>query len=144
MFLCNTQILYHEKKLLECVTTMELNWLIIYSFTSRSRIFHLYGNVTIADLELQNLGLCSALRVFEQGRVFIVPHLLWYGTSVIPGSSEGPPHLVASYMGIKKTYSNPDPHWVNGVGGDVDMRLQSPLQSCRSFLSHTHECMSWW
>jgi hypothetical protein len=47
-----------------------------YGFTSRSRIFHLYGEVTIAGEGLQNLGLCSALRVFEQGGIFIVPHLL--------------------------------------------------------------------
>jgi hypothetical protein len=26
-----------------------------------------------------------------------VPHLLWHGTSVFPVSSEGQPHLVASY-----------------------------------------------
>jgi hypothetical protein len=32
----------------------------IYSFTSRSSIFHLYGDV--AGEGLQNLGLCSALR----------------------------------------------------------------------------------
>jgi hypothetical protein len=25
---------------------------------------------------LQNLGLCSALKAFEQGGIFIVPHLL--------------------------------------------------------------------
>jgi hypothetical protein len=25
---------------------------------------------------LQNLGICSALRAFEQGGIFIVPHLL--------------------------------------------------------------------
>jgi hypothetical protein len=48
----------------------------LYGFTSRSRIFHLYGDVTIAAEELQNLGLCSALRAFEQGGIFIVPHLL--------------------------------------------------------------------
>jgi hypothetical protein len=47
-----------------------------YGFTSHSRIFHLYGNVTIAGEGLQNLGLCSALRAFEQGGIFIVPHLL--------------------------------------------------------------------
>jgi hypothetical protein len=73
------------------------DWLIIYDFTSRSRIFHLYGDVTIAGEGLQNLGLCSALRTFEQGGIFIVPHLLWHGTSVFPVSSEGPPHLAASY-----------------------------------------------
>jgi hypothetical protein len=50
--------------------------MIIYGFTSRSRIFHLYGDDTIADEGLQNLGLCSALRAFEQGGIFIVPHQL--------------------------------------------------------------------
>jgi hypothetical protein len=46
--------------------------MIIYGFTSRSKFFHLYGNVT----GLQNLGQSSALRAFEQGGIFIVPHLL--------------------------------------------------------------------
>jgi hypothetical protein len=73
------------------------DWLIIYEFTSRSRIFHLYGDVNIAGEGLQNLGLCSALRAFEQGGIFIVPHLLWHGTSVFSVPSEGPPHLVAFY-----------------------------------------------
>jgi hypothetical protein len=74
--------------------------LIIYGFTSRSRIFHLYGDVTTAGEGLQNLenlGLCSTLKAFEQVRIFIVPHQLWHEASVFPVSSEGPPHLVASY-----------------------------------------------
>jgi hypothetical protein len=50
--------------------------LITYGFTSRSRIFHLYKDITIAGEGLHNLGLCSALRAFEQGGIFIVPHLL--------------------------------------------------------------------
>jgi hypothetical protein len=50
--------------------------MIIYGFTSCSRIFHLYEDVTIAGEGLQNLGLCLALRAFEQGGIFIVPHLL--------------------------------------------------------------------
>jgi hypothetical protein len=74
-----------------------IDWLIIYCFMSCSRIFHLYGDVTIAGEGLQNLGLCSALKAFEQGGIFIVPHLLWHGTSVFPVSSEGPSHSVASY-----------------------------------------------
>jgi hypothetical protein len=41
--------------------------MIIYCFTSHSRFFHLYGDVTIHGGGLQNLGLCSALRAFEQG-----------------------------------------------------------------------------
>jgi hypothetical protein len=36
----------------------------------------IYGDVTIAGEGLQNLGLCAALRAFEQGGIFIVPHLL--------------------------------------------------------------------
>jgi hypothetical protein len=54
----------------------EIGWLVIYGFTSCSRIFHLYGDVTMAGEGLQNLGLCSALRAFEQGGISIVPHLL--------------------------------------------------------------------
>jgi hypothetical protein len=33
-------------------------------------------DVTIAGGGLQNLGLCSAIRAFEQGEIFIVPYLL--------------------------------------------------------------------
>jgi hypothetical protein len=33
-------------------------------------------NVTTAGKELQNVGLCSALRAFKQGEIFIVSHLL--------------------------------------------------------------------
>jgi hypothetical protein len=56
--------------------------LIIYGFTSRSRICHWYGDVTIAGEGLQNLGLCSAHKTFEQGGIFIVQHLLCEGASV--------------------------------------------------------------
>jgi hypothetical protein len=51
-------------------------WLIVYCFTSRSRIFHLYGDVTITGEGQQNLGPCLELKAFEQGGIFIVPHLL--------------------------------------------------------------------
>jgi hypothetical protein len=50
--------------------------MIFYCFTSRSRIFHLYQDVIIAGEGLQNLDVCSALRAFELGGIFIVPHLL--------------------------------------------------------------------
>jgi hypothetical protein len=76
---------------------IKIDWLIIYCFMSLSRIFHLCEDITITDEGLQNLGLCSALRVFEKGGIFIVPHLLWHGASVFPVSSEEPPHSVASY-----------------------------------------------
>jgi hypothetical protein len=51
-----------------------------------------YMETSIAGEGLQNLGLCSALRVFEQAGIFIVSHLL-----VFPVSSEGLPYLVTSY-----------------------------------------------
>jgi hypothetical protein len=38
--------------------------------------FRLYGDVTITGEGLQNFGLCSALRAFEQEGIFIVPQLL--------------------------------------------------------------------
>jgi hypothetical protein len=37
---------------------------------------HIWPNVTIDGEGLQNLGLCSVLRAFGQGGIFIVPHLL--------------------------------------------------------------------
>jgi hypothetical protein len=74
-----------------------VDWLIDYCFMSNSRIFHLYGDVTITGERLQNLDLCLAPRAFEQGGIFILPHLLWHGASVFPVSSEAPPHLVAFY-----------------------------------------------
>jgi hypothetical protein len=73
------------------------NYLNIYGFTSHSRIFHLYGDVTFAGEGLQNLGLCSALRAFGQREIFIVPHLLRHMASIFPVSSERTPHLVAFY-----------------------------------------------
>jgi hypothetical protein len=41
-----------------------------------SRIFHIYEDITITGEGLKNLGLCSAIRAFEQGGIFIVPHPL--------------------------------------------------------------------
>jgi hypothetical protein len=55
------------------------------------------GDVTIIVEGLQNFGLCSALRAFEQGGIIIVPHQLRHGASVFLVSFEGPPHSIASY-----------------------------------------------
>jgi hypothetical protein len=68
-----------------------------YGFTSRSRIFLLHRDVTITGEGLQNSGLYSALRAFDQGGIFIVPHLLWHGTSVFSGLIRRTVHSVASY-----------------------------------------------
>jgi hypothetical protein len=42
----------------------------------RSKIYHLYGDVTNIGERLQTLGLYSALKAFKQGRIVILPHLL--------------------------------------------------------------------
>jgi hypothetical protein len=48
-------------------------WTILHGFY---RDKHLYEDVIFAGEGLQNLGLCSALKAFEQGGIFIMPHLL--------------------------------------------------------------------
>jgi hypothetical protein len=65
--------------------TSSYKWLIIYSFMSCSRIFLLYGDVTIASEGLQNLGLCSAFRAFEQGGILIVPQIYCDTGPLFPG-----------------------------------------------------------
>ena len=72
-------------------------WLLIDWLFNILRPFQEYFTYIIAGEGLQNLSLCSVLRAFEQGGVFIVSHLLWHRTSVFPVSSERPPQSVASY-----------------------------------------------
>jgi hypothetical protein len=80
------------------VTVLQYDWLFTVLRPAQEFFtYKLHGDVTIAGEGLQNLGLYSALRAFEQGGIFIVPHPLRHGTSVFPVSSEGTPHLVASY-----------------------------------------------
>jgi hypothetical protein len=59
-------------------------------FIAARAIFQLSGPVTITGDRAANFGLCSALRTFEQGGIFIVPHRLRHGTSVYAVSSERP------------------------------------------------------
>ena len=48
----------------------------VFQTEVQSKVFHVYGDVTITGEGVQNLGLCSALRAIEKGGIFIVPHLL--------------------------------------------------------------------
>jgi hypothetical protein len=73
-----------------------IDWLFTVLRPNQEYFTYEYEDVTITSEGLQNLGLhawCS--RPFEQEGIFIVPHLLWHGTSVFPVSSEGLPHSVA-------------------------------------------------
>jgi hypothetical protein len=99
--------------------------LIIYRFTPRSRIFNLWRHHHCRWRAAKfKLGLCWALRAFEQGGIFFVPHLLWHGALVFLVSSEGPPYLVAltTRMGMRRIYFNPDPH-----GSYWSLKLYLPI-----------------
>jgi hypothetical protein len=64
------------------------DWMIDYlRFYVALKIFLLIWRHHHCRWRAKNLGLCSAIRAFEQGEIFIVPHLLWHGTSVFPVSS---------------------------------------------------------
>jgi hypothetical protein len=71
-----------ENKQLNCMTNGIISILplstspIYLRFYVPLKNFHLYGDITITGEGLQKFGLCSALRAFEQGGIFIVPHLL--------------------------------------------------------------------
>jgi hypothetical protein len=64
-----------------------MDWLIFYCYVPHKN-FSLYEDITITGEEQENLGLSSALRAFEQGGIFIVPHLLRHWALVFPVSSE--------------------------------------------------------
>jgi hypothetical protein len=98
-------------------------------FTSRSRSFLWYGDVTIACEGLQVLDLCSALRAFDQERIFIVLHLLWHGASVSPVSFEGPSHLMAS-NGSQRYYLIASPLW---AGRDLYCAIPAVTQGLGFF-----------
>ena len=122
-----------------------IDWSIIYCFTSHSRIFHSHEDVTNASEGLQNLGLCSTLRAFEQGGIFIVPHLLWQGTSFFSVSSEGSSHSVASRdtrKGMLRTYSNAGSKKVQVYFVYVCVSLSFKLMNCSNTVSFNFLSMS--
>jgi hypothetical protein len=62
--------------------------LFIYLFIPQEQFFSYLAAVTITGVRAANSGLYSALGSFEQGGIFIVPHLLRHGASVYTASSE--------------------------------------------------------
>jgi hypothetical protein len=78
-------------------------------FYVRSRIFHIYICTCIWRRNgLQNLDLCSALRSFEQGGIFIVPHLLFFFWSHPKGRPIQSP--LTTHKEMWRTYSHLDPN----------------------------------
>ena len=65
--------------------------LFVWNFSSHSRIFHSFEDVTIPGEGLQILTyICSASMAIEHWGFLIVPHLLWHGASVYNGHLRGP------------------------------------------------------
>jgi hypothetical protein len=80
--------------------------------SENGRTFHLYGDVTITGEELQTMGLCSSLKAFVQGGIFIV-HTFCDARSQIfrSHSKDCPTQLPLTTLKVMwRTYSNLDPH----------------------------------
>jgi hypothetical protein len=78
---------------------------------------------------LQNLGLCSALRAFEQGGISTMPHPLRNRVSASLVSSEGPVH---SQGGVEDLVI-PDPHSIASY--DIESSTGEELQIQNSEVS---------
>jgi hypothetical protein len=111
------------------------DWL-IYCFTSRLRVFHIYWDVTIAGEGLQYLGLCLTLKAFEQGGIFIVP--CGTGPRFFRSHPKDRPiqSPFATHKGVWRTYCNPDSH------GSVDVEAGSSRVDCL-LESHEHFSLIW-
>jgi hypothetical protein len=115
-----SQQLWHDKD--PFLLIWLLNYLLIYVLPKEFSLIYnficslfyvppkkinLYGDLTITSEGLQNLGLCSALRAFEQESIFILPHLWWHVASVLPVSFEGPPHLINRLLRLARLCGGP-------------------------------------
>jgi hypothetical protein len=88
------------------------DWLIVYGFTSRSRIFHLYGNVTTAGEGLQNLGLSRRSGPLSRERSLSCHTYCDTGPRFFRSHPKDCPiqSPLTTCMGMWTIYSNRDPH----------------------------------
>jgi hypothetical protein len=94
------------------LTTRLIDW--FFTVLRPAQEFFTYMEVTITGHELQNLGLCSALRAFEQGGISYCdtgPQFFRSHPKDRPIQSP-----LTTPMGLQKTHSNSDPHraWQQG------------------------------
>lgn len=75
-------------------------WSIECCWKSCSRIFRSYDDVTVDGEGQENLDPCSAPTAFRQRGTFIVPQMLWHGTSVFAVSFKAPFTTTKDYMGL--------------------------------------------
>jgi hypothetical protein len=102
------------------LTTGLIYWLFTVSRPAQ-KFITLYGDITIAGEGLQTLGLCSVLMAFEQGGIFIVPQLLWHGTSV----------YLSGLIRRTAPFSRLLRH-TKGCGGSILTRILTGIQVIRS------------
>ena len=106
--------------------------------SSRSR-----RNVAIAGEGLQNACLCSASMAFEEGGIFIVPHLLWHGALVFVVSSEWPVQCTAFH---DKQWEN-IPVFLPGYPQDTQYVLKQVWLFYSNKLPHSYKekiKAKWW
>jgi hypothetical protein len=101
---------YNEKENPIAKHAWKIDWLFAVLRLTQEYFTYIYGNNTITGERLQNIGLCSALRAFEQGGIFIVPHLMWHGTWFFQSHLKDLQSPLTTHKGVWMIYSNPDPH----------------------------------
>jgi hypothetical protein len=93
-----SQAILHRPSLLSS-NSENKSFCLFICFKPHEQFFSYLAAVTITGDRAANLDLCLALRAFEQGGVFIVPHPLRHGASVYTVSSERP--APTSHSGIR-------------------------------------------
>jgi hypothetical protein len=75
--------------------TIQTHWLINIESPARGS----FSQMETSKFSLKGckMPFISAFMVFEQGGIFIVPHLLWHAASVLRSHPKDRPHSVASY-----------------------------------------------
>ena len=84
----------------------------VFCLMSHSRKFSIHGEERhFCGKGLQNFVGCPAFTIFDQGGIFIVPHMYSNGASSFMLSFEGLPLLDALYIkqGVLRIYCNLDP-----------------------------------
>jgi hypothetical protein len=93
------------------VSTLDkiIDWLIIYCFTSRSRILSLIWRRHYCRWRLQNLGLCSALKAFKQGGSLSCHTYCDTGPRFFRSHPKDSPNQspLTTRLGVRGIYSNP-------------------------------------
>jgi hypothetical protein len=120
--------------------------LIIYCFTSHSRIFHLYGDVTITGEGLQNLGLCSASGPLSREGSLSCHTCCDTGPWFFRSHPKVRPILspFTTHKGMWRIYSYPDPHespfyrllrHTRGCGGPIRSQILTDTLPFEDFLT---------